>query len=199
MSTADLGHGRGWLRADAAASLRRIDRQIGHPLQITWAGRSPAEQQKLIDKWQAGEGAYAAPIDESPHPMGIAIDTDEGKHIADIMTANGWRRPLKKEPWHWTYALARDTHRNDPAPAAQADAPEPKEIEMYGIYNTDDKNEKTRRALVGEFTFQTISAWFSTTQSKTFYANPRNVTQEEWDATKELVNQRRASAGMTRL
>lgn len=68
---------------------------------------------------------------------------------------------------------------------------------MRGIYNTQNSNEDNRRALVGEFSFQVISSWYSIAQWHLF--GVENVNQVEWDATKTLVNQRRAAAGMTAL
>lgn len=40
LTKVDIGHGRGWLEAEAAKSQARIDRALGHPQQITEAGRS---------------------------------------------------------------------------------------------------------------------------------------------------------------
>lgn len=112
----DLGHGRGWLNVPAAASLHRIDREIGHPLQITDAGRTRAEQQKNYDAWINGTGSFAAYPGTSPHEFGNAIDTNE--RYPDLMTRHGWWRPLNNEPWHFVYRTWADKHLNDPAPAA---------------------------------------------------------------------------------
>lgn len=122
MQRTDLGHGRGWLDAPAAASLARIDRAIGHALQITEAGRTGERQQELRDLYEAGNGSYAAKRGESPHEDGTAIDTNE--RIA-LLTEHGWRRTLSFEPWHYVYNAARDRHRNDPAPAGNTTTPAP--------------------------------------------------------------------------
>lgn len=119
MRATDIGHGRGWLAAPAAASLARVDRDLGHPIQITYAGRSRAEQQRLRDLYLAGKGSYAAPPGSSPHETGIAIDTDD-RPIA-ILAEHGWYRPLANEPWHFLYRLTQDKHRNAPATGAGKD------------------------------------------------------------------------------
>jgi len=119
MMTTDLGHGRGWLRADAAASLRRVDRQIGHPLDINEAGRTNAQQWEMWNKYGSPRAAYPG---TSTHETGIAIDTDE--RLVDVLAENGWHRPYDFEPWHFLYVPANDRRRNDP---------EPREDDMYPI------------------------------------------------------------------
>lgn len=116
MQRTDLGGGRGWLDAPAAASIARIDAQLGHPLQITEAGRTPRRQQELRDLYLAGKGEYAATVEESPHPRGEAIDSDEAQRHLDLLAEHGWYRPLKSERWHFLYRASHDRHRNDPAP-----------------------------------------------------------------------------------
>ncbi|MGX1931725.1 M15 family metallopeptidase [Microbacterium resistens] len=115
MDITDIGNGRGWLDAPAAASLARVDRQIGHPLQITDAGRTYEQQVELREKYERGEGSYAAVPGTSPHEFGNAIDTNE--RLVDILHDHGWRRPLADEPWHFVYWPDLDNHVNDPAPA----------------------------------------------------------------------------------
>jgi len=117
MQRTDIGHGRGWLDAPAAASLARVDEAIGHPLQITEAGRTGERQQQLRDLWLTGKGNYAAPRGESPHERGDAFDSNEAqKHVA-LLEEHGWVRPLPEEPWHFLRRASLDQHRNDPAPA----------------------------------------------------------------------------------
>lgn len=82
------------------------------------------------------------------------------------------------------------------APEAEA---EKKDIVMRTIYNINgvdsDDVDKRRRAIVGEFTFQTLSTGAATREFK-LWGSPENVTQGEWDGYKILVNSRRISAGM---
>lgn len=108
---ADLGYGRGWLSEDAAASLWRVDAQIGHPLQITSAGRTRAEQQEAYDRYLAGTGSFAAYPGTSPHEFGNAIDTNE--RLVSILADHGWWRPLSFEPWHFVYRASADNHINE--------------------------------------------------------------------------------------
>lgn len=109
----DLGSGRGWLNDDAAASLWRVDARIGHPLQITSAGRTRAEQQAAYDRYLAGTGSFAAFPGTSPHEFGNAIDTNE--RLVDILADHGWWRPLSFEPWHFVYRAWADNHINESA------------------------------------------------------------------------------------
>lgn len=69
------------------------------------------------------------------------------------------------------------------------------DIEMRTIYNTDDTNEDTRRAAVGEFTFQVQRSAVNTRERKLWGA-PVNVTQGEWDAILATVNTRRKMVGL---
>lgn len=135
----DLGHGRGWLNADAAVSLWRVDAQIGHPLQITDAGRTWAEQAHLRWLYENGQGSFAAKPGESPHEAGNAIDTNE--RLVDILHDHGWRRPLAFEPWHFVYWPNLDNHRNAPASTGKSVVrpiiPELLEDDMKLLFVTD--------------------------------------------------------------
>lgn len=117
-----LAGGRGWLNAAAAASLARVDAEIGHLLQITEAGRTRGEQQEHWDRYQAYlNGGPWAPLaarpGTSPHEFGNAIDTNE--RLVGLLARHGWSRPLPSEPWHFVYNSNNDQHRNDPAPAGE--------------------------------------------------------------------------------
>lgn len=132
----DIGHGRGWLNADAAASLRRVDAQIGHPLQVTDAGRTWEQQAELRRLYEAGRGSFAALPGESPHEAGNAIDTNE--RLVEILHDHGWRRPLAFEPWHFVYWPNLDNHINESGAQASAQVA-PEEDEMFKLYFiTDD-------------------------------------------------------------
>lgn len=118
MLQVDLGHGRGWAAPDAAASIFRIDAQIGHPVQVTEAGRTHERQAELRANWEAGEPGYyfALPPDppEGPsvHQSGEAVDSDE--HDAP-WEENGWVQTAlqRGETWHREYRRDRDK-RYDP-------------------------------------------------------------------------------------
>ncbi|WP_067200113.1 hypothetical protein [Microbacterium sp. XT11] len=125
MQRVDIGHGRGWLSPAPAASLARIDRALGHPLQITEAGRTGERQQELRDLYLAGKGNYAAPRGESPHERGDAFDSDEAQRHLALLEEHGWYRPLPSERWHFLYRASQDRHRNDPTPASTQPAATP--------------------------------------------------------------------------
>lgn len=120
----DLGHGRGWASADAAASIARIDAALGHALQITEAGRSAEQADANYAAYQAylaGTGPWA-PLAynaaNSVHCWGAAIDTDEGQQHVDLLADHGWIRTVYRngvliEPWHFEYSTDRDNHYNE--------------------------------------------------------------------------------------
>lgn len=157
-SKVDLGHGRGWLTKEAAASIRRIDRQIGHPLQITEAGRDWAQQNEHYQHYLK----YGAPIALNPntpsvHQKGDAVDSDEAQRILSIMTDHGWIRTVYRwvggkwtlvERWHFEHFIERDNHRHDVEPAGKTEVePEPKPIieedNMYAVLKREAVNEWT--------------------------------------------------------
>jgi len=129
----DLGFGRGWLNRPSANSIRRIDAQIGHPLQITEAGRDWAGQNKHYQHYLR----YGSPIALSPdapslHQLGNAADTDEGQTIHAVMEDHGWRRTVYRwvngkwtlvERWHYEYFPQYDNHRHEGVPSGGATAP----------------------------------------------------------------------------
>ena len=122
MQITDIGHGRGWLDAPAAASLRRVDAALGHPLRITEAGRTRARQEYLYDGWvrRLPGFNYAAAPGTSPHERGDAFDSDEAQRHLTLLAEHGWSRPLTFEPWHFLYRASQDRHRTDPAPSGAA-------------------------------------------------------------------------------
>lgn len=140
MQKRDLGHGRGWLDAPAAASVRRIDRQLGRPADINDAGRSAAVADENYRKWLAYKNGgpwapYALPGRLSVHCKGRAADSDDwyNAHAAAVWRDNGWRQTARysddrDEPWHGEYFAHLDNHRNDPAPAPAGDKPQPAPI-----------------------------------------------------------------------
>ncbi|KAB1867346.1 hypothetical protein [Microbacterium algeriense] len=121
LTKVDIGHGRGWLEAEAAKSQARIDRALGHPQQITEGGRSWEQQD---EHWQHylryGSPIALHPDTPSVHQRGRAKDTDE-RNVA-LMNDHGWfqtvyrwvngRRTLV-EPWHFEYDPERDNHRHE--------------------------------------------------------------------------------------
>lgn len=144
MQTVDLGGGRGWAAPDAAASIIRVDAQLGRTLQITEAGRTYERQAKLRADWEQRKpgAAFALPPDPpegpSEHQSGEAIDTDEwvNANVVRVLNDNGWFQTAIKrgERWHFDYFRDRDNHLEDDMPTAQeiADA-----VWNYGIGEDD--------------------------------------------------------------
>lgn len=66
---------------------------------------------------------------------------------------------------------------------------------MRTIYNTQDRNDGTRRAVIGEFTFHVQGSSASALERK-FWGAPVNVNQTEWDNELKMVNDRRAMVGL---
>lgn len=130
LTKTDLGHGRGWASPTAAASIRRIDTQLGRPADINEAGRSPEKADENHRKWLAylagGPWApYALPASKSVHCTGDAADSDDwyDPAAAAVWYDNGWRQTArypndrkKDEPWHGEHFPELDNHRNDPDP-----------------------------------------------------------------------------------
>jgi len=95
----------GYVRAmiDAASS-------EGISVQVTSGFRTMADQQRLYDKYQAGDGNLAAQPGYSNHQNGIAVDfnvTASNGRVFEWMTKNAWRygfiRTVSRERWHWEY------------------------------------------------------------------------------------------------
>lgn len=145
MNTTDLGHGRGWLRADAAASVLRIDQQLGRLADVNDAGRSAAQADANYAAWvayQNGTGPrapYALPASRSVHCLGLAVDSDDwyDPAAAAVWRANGWRQTARyphdkkrDEPWHGEYDADRDQHLTDPDPATIATLGDPMSLRI---------------------------------------------------------------------
>jgi hypothetical protein len=142
-----LSAGRGWLTDEAAASIVRIDAALGHPMQITEAGRTWAQQNAHYQaylRYLAG-GAYA-PIALSPdapsiHQLGNAIDTDEGQKHVSLLAEHGWIRTVYRagklvEPWHFEYSTSRDHHLA--APTGSGATPGDDDMSTQDIYDARD-------------------------------------------------------------
>lgn len=113
----DLGGGRGWLEDPAAKSLCRIDRQIGHLLQVTEAGRTWEQQNEHFQIYlRDGYPIALSPDAPSIHQLGGAIDTNE--RLVAILNDHGWYQTVYRdgvlvEPWHFEYFASRDNHRDE--------------------------------------------------------------------------------------
>jgi hypothetical protein len=114
----DLGHGRGWMNGPAAASIRRLDARIGHPWQVTEAGRTWDEQNAHYQNYMRnGYPIALSPDAPSLHQRGNALDTDE--RTTWLLNEYGWFHTVHRwvngvwtlvEPWHYEYFSERDNH-----------------------------------------------------------------------------------------
>ncbi|MFJ2532794.1 M15 family metallopeptidase domain-containing protein [Microbacterium maritypicum] len=154
MQKVELSGGRGWLDAPAAASVHRIDQQLGRLADINDAGRSPEQADKNYAAWIAylaggPKAPYALPASKSVHCQGLAVDSDDwyNARAAAIWRENGWKQtarypnnPKKDEPWHGEYFPALDQHRNNPASSGANITPDPEEdITMKRLFQVDEK------------------------------------------------------------
>lgn len=138
MQTAELTGGRGWLAPAAAASVHRIDRQLGRLADVNDAGRSAEQADRNYAAWRAylaggPKAPYALPASKSVHCRGMAVDSDDWYKpaAAAVWRENGWRQtarypdqPKRDEPWHGEYFPDLDRHRADPAPAGITTTPD---------------------------------------------------------------------------
>lgn len=156
LTKVDIGSGRGWLAPEPAASLRRIDAQLGRLADINEAGRSPEQANANRARWLAYErylnggpwapkAPYALGADESVHCWGYAADTDDSYNAtaSAVWLENGWvqtaiypNNPNKHEPWHREYRKDRDKHRTSGGAAgSEDDMSEKAERQIQQIYN----------------------------------------------------------------
>lgn len=122
-----LKGGRGWLTKESTASIHRIDKQLGHYLQITEAGRTWAEQNvHWLRYLKNGYPIALNPDTPSVHQKGDAIDSDEAQNHISMMTDHGWIRTVYRwvngvwtlvERWHFEHFIERDNHRYEGDPA----------------------------------------------------------------------------------
>lgn len=128
MSTTTLAGGRGILPAPAAASIHRIDAQLGRLVPITEAGRTYERQLYLYTQYVNGvPGFNRALHPDNPLANHViaegrrgAIDTEAvrlGVISEAAMNAHGWYRTAADEYWHYEYFEERDTRRGTTAPA----------------------------------------------------------------------------------
>lgn len=100
-----------------AASIARIDTELGSPLQITRAGATAAEQQTLLDRWNSGDrkGLTYKPASPatSPHVQGEAIDSDNGTYLSGVKgKAHGFTHPIPGDKPHYVYVVANDQYKD---------------------------------------------------------------------------------------
>jgi hypothetical protein len=161
----DIGHGRGRLAAEPAASVARIDAQLGRPADINEAWRSPAKADENYAAWlryQAGGpwAPYALPAKDSVHCDGYAADSDDWYRAgpAQLWRDNGWRQTARypgttrDEIWHGEYFRQLDKFYGQPAGgnATPLPIPKPKENDVPGIRMHHQKFTNGNEAYVVE-------------------------------------------------
>lgn len=104
-----------WLRADAAASLDRMEDAHGGAFDISDAGRTEAEQQDLIDRWDEGGAANRPPYLYQPgRPASQSPHVSDGGHAVDVIdeadrdwikdhSEFGWRFDVNGDVVHMNY------------------------------------------------------------------------------------------------
>lgn len=119
METMSLSGGRGVLPAAAAESIHRIDADIGHPVQITEAGRTWSRQLYLFSQYMNGTPGFNRALHpDNPLANHVlsrgrrgAVDSDEQTGV--LWDDHGWVLTARDEPWHREYFPERDNHRFD--------------------------------------------------------------------------------------
>lgn len=122
MSTQLSNHPQHWLRDDAARAFDRVEAAHGR-FTVTSAGRTIAEQQRLIDRWWQG-GVYnrppylyepARPPETSAHVRdgGVAVDVAEWQRFKDVAKDHGFVQSFLWDVVHFEYIPGRDNHRFD--------------------------------------------------------------------------------------
>jgi hypothetical protein len=147
----DLGGGRGWLNGAAAASLWRLDAEIGRLWGINEAGRTWDQQNEHYQRYlRTGYPIALSPDAPSLHQRGNAIDTND--RITGRLNDHGWYQTVYRwvngvwtlvEPWHYEYFPDRDNHINE-SPALPEPAIEEGDRDM-AVYHwgPDDNGDGT--------------------------------------------------------
>jgi len=161
----------GWWN-DSAGWTVRIGSAFGSTVYCHQSGRSPLVNPG--DEVRAGQ------------PIGYVGQSGmaTGAHLHFMLeTGQGWIDPMP-----YVKATPKPTPKPEPA----------KDIDMRVIYNANDKNNETRRAVVGELTFHVQGPSASSYERKLWGA-PVNVNQAEWNSALAMVNDRRAMVGLPKL
>jgi hypothetical protein len=136
VSVALVSIGGGKFLAPAPAASYQRARAAGLPPGVTSAYRSPEYQAQLRARYLADpvNNAYAAPVADSEHVDGYALDLPAGgprEWMQAHGALHGWIRTDPRESWHFAYRLSRDAYRwaqptplPPPAPATPTPTPE---------------------------------------------------------------------------
>jgi peptidoglycan hydrolase-like protein with peptidoglycan-binding domain len=140
-----VNHPGFWMQADAAASLARFEAKYG-VIEISSAGRTEAEQQALINRYDKGGAANrppylydpARPASASRHVFdgGIALDTNNQTIMHEHGQEYGWYFNFAYDVVHFEYEIAHDQHRG-------AAASTPAHPSTAAGYSIDTKNRQS--------------------------------------------------------
>lgn len=198
---------------EAAAAFRRAEAQVraelGRNIDVNSTWRNWDLQLSMYNAWQSfitGRGPYPGhskalhPADPLAfHTKGTALDSDDwvNARIVAILAENGFIRNrlyVPNEKHHFEYIRSRDKNYGKPTVAALP--PEKQgDITMRVIYNTQNKDERSRRAVVGELTFHVQGAPASAHERK-LWGDVENVNNAGWISALNMVNTRRAMNGL---
>ncbi|WP_217584868.1 hypothetical protein [Microbacterium sp. GbtcB4] len=198
---------------EAAAAFRRAEAKVRAELHrdidVNSTYRKRSTQLRMYNAWQAyiaGRGPYPGhskalhPDDPLAfHTKGTALDSDDwvNARVVAILADNGFIRNrlyVPNENHHFEYIRARD--KNHGKPIVTALTPEKQgDITMRVIYNTQNKDESSRRAVVGELTFHVQGASASA-KERTLWGDVENVNNAGWKSALDMVNTRRAMNGL---
>lgn len=132
------------LTPPAAASFRRVERELGRQMDVNRTYADYATQLRMFNAWNcyvAGRCPHpghsrALHPDDSVHCRAEALDSDDWSTpgFVALMARHGWIRTAANDPTerhHFEYQWWRDQHRNDPAPTTPTTpTPDLEEIEM---------------------------------------------------------------------
>jgi LAS superfamily LD-carboxypeptidase LdcB len=92
-----------YLRTDAARAFdRAVDSSASTP-RIASSFRTREQQERLYALYLSGKGNLAAKPGTSKHEFGLAIDGRGSVEWERAMSANGFKRTVASEPWHWEF------------------------------------------------------------------------------------------------
>lgn len=94
--------------AQAYQGLASALRAAGLAFTVTSAYRSREEQEAMVERYGLLEdGGRAAPVGESEHGLGIAVDLRMGFDVVEWLREHaadhGFAETISGEPWHWAY------------------------------------------------------------------------------------------------
>ncbi|MFS6529700.1 hypothetical protein V8Z69_07480 [Microbacterium aurugineum] len=192
---------------DAAKAYRRAEAQLGRDIDTNSTLRARATQLRMYNAWQAyvtGRGPYPGhskalhPDDPLAfHTKGTALDSDDwtDPKVVAVLAENGFIRNrlyIKGEEHHFEYLRDRDRNYGKPIPTRRKTE---REIDMRVIFNTQDKNDETRRAVVGELTFH-VQGPGASKNERNLWGDVVNVDAAGWKSALDMVNTRRAMNGL---